>query len=170
MAPKSKRQKSSVKSYAETRDERRTRFSESTNVEHLHMELLKQGERIEQLRADLKKKKQDESALRSLLSSAESDLARAIDASGGPIRRMRQKISRLKQTIRGLSVDIDVDALSSSSSDDVDDADDVGEDNVECDGDDEEQAAVTMTRRRPKLGSYKKKAGNTAPDATFTKY
>jgi len=49
MAPKSKRQKSRIKSYDETRDERRTRFNESTNIEHLHMEIFKQGERIEEL-------------------------------------------------------------------------------------------------------------------------
>jgi hypothetical protein len=41
-------------------------------------------------------------ALRSLLSAAESDLERVADAYCGPMRQMRQKISKLKQTIRGL--------------------------------------------------------------------
>ena len=67
-------------SYCEKRGEQWTRLNESTIVEHLHMELFKQGVHIDQMRADLKMKKQDESALRSLLCSAEDDLARAIDA------------------------------------------------------------------------------------------
>ena len=155
MAPKSKRQKAGAKIYSETRGERRTRLYESTNVEHLHMELFRQGERIEQLRADLKKKKQDESALRSLLSSAEADLALAVDACGGPMRRMRQKSSRLEQNIRGLSTDID-DAISSSSSDTDDGA---SGNEGECDDDKEDdEDAVPLTRRRPKLGSYTKKS------------
>ena len=65
----------------------------------------KQGERIEQLRADLKKKKQDESAIRSLLNSTISDLARVVDEYDGPIRRIRNIICKLKQTIRTLSHD-----------------------------------------------------------------
>jgi len=99
--------------------------------------------------------------MQSLLSSAEADLARAIDASGGPIRRMRQKISKPKQTIRCLSTKIDVDALSSFSSDEADGA---CEDDYECEkGSDEEQEAVTLTRRRSKLGSWKKKPGMLRP-------
>jgi hypothetical protein len=35
---------------------RRTRLNESRNVEHLHSELLNQGVRIEQFRADLDRK------------------------------------------------------------------------------------------------------------------
>jgi hypothetical protein len=57
MGAKSKRQKRAVAIYDERRGYRRTRLNESNNVEHLHMELLKQGERIEQLRVDLDKKK-----------------------------------------------------------------------------------------------------------------
>ena len=38
--------------YEETRRLRRTRLNEANNVEHLHLELRKQGERIEELRAD----------------------------------------------------------------------------------------------------------------------
>jgi len=165
MAPKSKNQKAAAKSYGETRGERRTRLNESTNIEHLHMEMFKQGERIEQLRADLKKKNQDEFALRSLLSSAEADRARAIDTCGGLIRRMRQKISRLKQTIRRLSTDVD--AICSSSSDTTDGA---SGSEGECEDDDEDEESVPLTRRSPKLGSYKKKAGAVAADATFEKY
>ena len=70
MAPKSKKQKAGAKSYGETWGERRTRLNESTNVEQLHMELFKQGDHIEQLRADLREKKQDKSVLRSLFCSA----------------------------------------------------------------------------------------------------
>ena len=64
MTPKSKKQKAGAKSYADTRGDRRTRLIESTHVEHLHIELFRQGGRIEKLRANLKNKKQDESALR----------------------------------------------------------------------------------------------------------
>ena len=79
-------------------------------------------------------------------------MARAVDACGGPMRRMRQKISKLNQTMRGLS--IIVDALSSFSSDEDDDA---GDDGGKCENNDEDKEAVNLTRRCPKLGSYKEK-------------
>ncbi len=60
MGANSKRQQIASTIYDETRGSRRTRLNESNNVEHMYMELLKQGERIEQLRADLDKKKTDE--------------------------------------------------------------------------------------------------------------
>ena len=72
MGAKSKRQKIAAAIYDETRGSRRTRLNESNNVEHLHMELLKQGERVEQLRADLDKKKTVEIQLRSMLSATEA--------------------------------------------------------------------------------------------------
>jgi len=81
------------------------------------------------------------------------------------MRRMRQKISKLNQTMRGLS--IIVDALSSFSSDEDDDA---GDDGGKCENNDEDKEAVNLTRRCPKLGSYKEKTGATSADATVEKY
>ncbi len=81
------------------------------------------------------------------------------------MRRMRQKISILKQTIRGLSTDVD--AISSSSSDTNDCASGSG---GGCEDDDENEEAVPLTTRRPKLGSYKKKTGVVAADAAVEKY
>ena len=46
-----------------SRDNRRTRLKESTDVEHLYMQLLKAGERNEELRAALEKKKRVEESL-----------------------------------------------------------------------------------------------------------
>ena len=97
------------------------------------------------MRADLKKKKQDEFALRSLLSSAKADLELAVNACGGPMRKMRQKISRLKHTIRGLCADID-EAISSSSSDTYNAA---SGNEGECEDDEEDEDAVPLTRRHP---------------------
>jgi hypothetical protein len=67
MGAKSKRQKKQLRSMTKLEVFRRMRLNESNNVEHPHMELLKQGERMEQLRADLDKKKKDEIQLRSLV-------------------------------------------------------------------------------------------------------
>jgi hypothetical protein len=103
MGAKSKRQKRAATIYDETRGYRRTRLNESNNVEHIHMELLKQGERIEQLRADLDKKKKHEIQWRPLLSAAEAKLERVVDSYSGPMRGMRKKVSKLKHTIRVLS-------------------------------------------------------------------
>ena len=61
---KSKRQLAGVENINETQDIRRTRASEKAIVEHLHSELLKQAERIEQLTADIARKKQMEDTLR----------------------------------------------------------------------------------------------------------
>ncbi len=96
--------------------------------------------------------------MRLLLSSAESDLARAVDAYGGPMRRMRNKICKLKQTIRALSNDDD-DALSLSSSSDDENNGEFEDGAGECDEDGNEIDTLPLTRRRPKLGSYKKKPG-----------
>ena len=169
MAPKSKKQKTGAKTYGETRGARCTRLNESTNAEHLHMELLKQGERIEQLRADLKTEKHDESAMRSLLSSAESDLARVVDAYGGPMRRMRNKICKLKQTIRALSNDVD-DVLSPSSSCDDENNGECENGAGECDEDGNELYTLPLTRRRPKNGILQKKAGTVVAEASVEKY
>jgi hypothetical protein len=103
MRAKSKRQKIAAAIYDETRGSRRTRLNESNKVEHMHMEMLKQGERIEQLRADSDKKKTDEIQLRSMLSAAKAELERVVDSYSGPMLGMRKKISKLKHTIRGLS-------------------------------------------------------------------
>ncbi len=56
---KSAKQKASQEAYDKTRDDRdtrRTRLKESTDVEHLHKQLLTAGESIEELRAALEKK------------------------------------------------------------------------------------------------------------------
>jgi hypothetical protein len=50
MGFQSKKVKSVQESY------RRTRLKESTDVEDMHMQLLKAGERIEELRADMERK------------------------------------------------------------------------------------------------------------------
>ena len=60
---KSGRRKNGKNIYDDTRDDRDTRrtgLQESTDIEQLHMQLLKAGERIEELRAALEKKKEDE--------------------------------------------------------------------------------------------------------------
>ena len=102
MGAKSKKQKRAATIYDETRGYRRMRLNESSNVEHLHMELLKQGEQIEHLRADLDKKKKDEIQLRSLMSATEEELERVVDSYSGPMLGMRKKVIKLKHTIRVL--------------------------------------------------------------------
>ena len=57
----------------DSRDYRQTRLKESTDVEHLYMQLLKAGERIEEPRAALERKKVDEGVARSLLSVSEGE-------------------------------------------------------------------------------------------------
>jgi len=147
-----KKQKSGACSYAKAQGDRRTRLSETTNLEHLHIELLKQGERIEQLRADLNKKNQGGFSCRSLLSSVETNLACAIDAYGGPMRRMRNNMCKLKQTTRALCGCYDAYDLSSSSSDNENDGkceDETGE------REDDEEDGDFPQRRCQKLGSHK---------------
>ena len=46
-----KKQMKAVAIYEETRGSHRTRLNEANNVEHLHLELLRQEERIKELRA-----------------------------------------------------------------------------------------------------------------------
>ena len=96
MAPKSKKQKAAEGSYANNRDGRRTRKNESECVQHLHDELLKAGECIEELRADRDKKAAECKEVRSSLSKVEKQLEDTVDvySYGGPIRSMRQKIYR----------------------------------------------------------------------------
>jgi hypothetical protein len=62
---------------------RRTRLNESRNIEHLHSELLNQGDRIEELRAVLGRKKNE---MRALLSKSEAKLANNGEAHGGSMR------------------------------------------------------------------------------------
>jgi hypothetical protein len=159
---KSKRQKGARNIYEDTRDNRdtrRTRLKESIDAEHLHMKLLEAGERIEELRAALEKQIVDEKATRSLLSVAESELARVVDSAGGPVRRLRQKISRLNIRIRQLSGDVVMCT--------TDDDNDASSHEYFSSDDDEER----VVRRRPKIGSYKKKAGLAVADqAAIDKY
>ena len=87
---KTKKGKANKAKYEESRDSRdyrQTRLKESTDVEHLHLQLLKAGERIEELRAALEMKKVDEGVARSLLSVCEGKLERVLDSAGGPVRR-----------------------------------------------------------------------------------
>ena len=71
--------KASFQESRDSRNSRQTRLKESTDVEHLHMQLLKAGERIEELRAALERKKVDEGVTRSLLSVTEGELERVLD-------------------------------------------------------------------------------------------
>ncbi len=101
------------------------------------------------------RKKKDEIQLRSLSSAADLQLERVVDAYGGPLRKIRQKICRLKLTIRGLSHHHD----NIFNNDDDDSGD--GATNHDSDGSNdsefEEVDAPSVQRKRPKLGSYKKK-------------
>jgi len=165
---KSKKPLAGVENINKTQDIRRTRANEKAVVENLHSELLKQAERIEQLTADIARKKQVEDTLRASLSVAEDELKESIDAYGGPMRRMRNQVCKLKAKIRLMSStrinNDDTDAVfgddesaefSSSSSDDsgVDDG-----------------FAAPLTRKRPKCSSCKKKAGADAAQSVVDKY
>jgi hypothetical protein len=103
------KQKVSQEAYDKTRDDRdsrRTRLKESTDVEHLHKQLLTTWERIEESRVALVEKKVDEGIARSLLSVVEAELERVFDSARRPVRRLRQKISRLDIRIHDLSGDV----------------------------------------------------------------
>jgi hypothetical protein len=154
---KTKKAKSAEERYEEardSRDNRRTRLPESTDVEHLHMQLLKAGEQIEELRAALERKKVDEGIARSLLSVAERESESVLDSAGGPVRRLRKKISRLNIRIRELSGDI----VCTTDEDDVAD-NDATIDNSFSSSDEDDTDDKKMCRRRPEQLSYKKKAG-----------
>jgi hypothetical protein len=92
--------------YNDTMGYRRTHLNEPSNVEHLHIGLIKQGERIEQLRDDLDNKNRDEVQLRYLSSASKGDLESVDDAHCRPMHRMCRKINKLKESIRGLSEQI----------------------------------------------------------------
>jgi hypothetical protein len=95
----------------------------------------------------------DEGIARSLLSVAEAELEHVLDSTGGPVRRLRQKISRLNIRIRELSGD-DACATEEQDDDNGDDEDDI--DNISSNDDDDD--VERRIRRRPKIGSYKKNA------------
>ncbi len=102
------------------------------------------------------------------MSAAELELERVVDSYGGPFRKMRQKICRLKLTIRGLSQQHDT--ILNDNDDDSGD----GATNLDSDGSNDsefEEGDVTpVQRKRPKLGSYKKKAGADAARDAARKY
>ena len=82
--PQKKKQKAAEKAYAASRDSRRTRINESQCVEHLHDELLKGAESIEELRADRDRKADECKGVRSDLSKAQEKLTETIDSHDGP--------------------------------------------------------------------------------------
>jgi hypothetical protein len=128
------------------------------------MQLLAAGERIEELRAAIEKKKEDEKIARSLLSVAEAEFERVLDSGGGPVRRLREKISRLNIRIRELSGD-DVCAPEKDNGS----GDDEGDiENLSFDDDEDIESII---RRHSKIGSYKKRAGVASVDqAALDKY
>jgi hypothetical protein len=103
----------------------------------------------------LDKKKKDEMQLRFLLSAVESEPERVVDAYGGPLRKMRQKICRLKLTIRGLSQQHD-----NILNDHDDDSGDCAT-NLDSDGSNdsefEEGNATPVQRKHPKLDTLQEK-------------
>jgi len=164
---KSKRQLAGVENINETQDIRRTRASEKVIVEHLHSELLKQAERIEQLTAGIARKKQVEGTLRVSLSAAKDELKETIDAYGGPMRRMWNQVCKLKVKIRLMSStrikSNDTDAVSGDES--AESSSSSSEDSGVEDG-----FAAPLTRKRPKCGSYNKKGGADAAQSAIDKY
>ncbi len=86
------------------------------------------------------------------MSVAEGESERVLDSAGGPVRRLRQKISKLNIRIRELSGS---DVMCTATDDD--DADDFIIVDSSSSSDDDDGDGKKICRRRPKNLSYKKK-------------
>lgn len=129
---------------------RRTRAGEKECVAHLQVEACKAAARIDSLRAQVDANKETENSLRSRLADAERKLADCLDASAGPLRKLRNKICKLKSKVHGLSEMLEA-ASSSSEAEEAEEAADLAEEK--------------RPHKRPKIGSYKKSSDRAEPDA-----